>query len=889
MSRTAGRALRFALGVVALAAPLVPAARRLAWRHQWTADLHHQAAFLDTRQPGAATWFEFVWRARGALVHAVVLRVRSFAMPTFFADIRYGARLLTRRPGFAVVAILLIALGIGANGAIFSWVENFLMRPIPGATDAGALASVRGTTLTFRDRSTSYPNFADMRDRLPPSVVGLTAYRAIPLTVRVGDEAERAWGELAAANIFDVVGVRPLHGRLLQPDDDRAPLASPVAVVSHAYWLRRFGGDPAVVGRTVGINGTPFTIVGITPPAFRGASTGLALDLWVPMMMQTAVYPGDRLGARGNAWLAVLARLAPGVDAARAERDLNVVAADLAREHLDLNADRGVAVYALWRDPQSAAAIMGPVLGLLLVVTGIVLVIVCANVASLLLARGAVRRREIAIRLAIGASRTRIVRQLLTESSLLAMAGGAVGLLASGLLSRALYALIPPTPLPIATVGGYSLRVVLVSLALAMATTIVFGLVPALQTSRPALVPTLKDGGGASGANRRRLRSSIVAGQVALSVLLLVAAGLFVRTLQHAGDVDPGFDLRQGLLASIDLLPAGYDQTRGQAFLGDVIEEIQRLPGVEAAAFARDIPLTLGTGGSDTSVEVEGYVLSDGEEISIGYDLVTPDLFRTLGVPLVAGRVLTDADRAGAEPVIIINRAMAERYWPGQPAVGRRIRVAGWRTVVGVVENVSYRGLAAPPQPYMYFPLYDVFRPDMTLLVRTAGEPRGVVDGVRRAIRSRDANVPVFDVRTMAEHRALGSLPARLSAVMLGGFGTVALLLSGIGLFGLLAHRVAERTPEIGIRLALGAEPSRIVRLVVGEGLRLAAAGAAVGLAGAALVLPLASSQLLGVSARDAATYAVVSTVLLAGAALASWLPARRAAGVDPVRAIRHD
>lgn len=889
MSRSAARALGFALRVVALAAPLVPRSRRADWRRQWTADLHHQAAFLDTRRPGAAGWLAFVWRARGALIHAVVLRVRSFAMPSFVADVRYGARLLARRPGFAAVAVLLLGLGIGANSAIFNWVENFLLRPIPGATAIDSLVSVRGTTRTFRDRSTSYPNFADLRDRLPDSVTGLAAFRAIPLTVRVDDEAERAWGELTSANLFTVLGVTPLHGRLLSADDDRAPGASAVAVISYAYWRRRFGGDLSTVGRTVGINGTPFTIVGITPPDFRGASTGFSLDVWVPMMMQTAVYTGDRLRDRGHSWLAVLARLAPGVDAARAERDLNVVAAALAREHPGTNADRGVAVYPLWRDPQSAAAILGPVLGLLLVVTGIVLVIVCANVASLLLARGAGRRREIAVRLALGASRLRIVRQLLTESALLAVAGGTVGVACGALLGRGLYALVPPTPLPVATGGGFSTRVAIVSLALALGTTVVFGLAPALQSSRPSILPVLKDASGTGSPSRRRLRGVLVAGQVALSVLLLVAAGLFVRTLQHARDIDPGFDLRQGLLASIDLLPAGYDEAHGQAFLADVLADVRQLPGVEAVAFARDIPLTLGTGGSDTSVDIEGYVPAEGEEISIGYDLVTPDVFRTLGVPLAAGRAFTDADRAGAEPVIVINRTMAERYWPGQSAVGRRLNAGGWRTVIGVVENVSYRGFSAPPQPYMYFPLFDVYRPDMTLVIRTAGEPRGVLEGVRRAIRARDANVPVFDVRTMAEHRALGSLTTRLSAAALGGFGTVALLLAGIGLYGLLAHRVAERTPEIGVRLALGADPSRIVRLVVREGLRLAAVGGAIGLAGAALLLPLAASQLVGVGPRDVVSYAA-AVVLLAGAAgLASYLPARRAAGVDPIQAIRHE
>jgi len=811
-------------------------------------------------------------------------------MPSFLADVRYGARMLAKRPGFTAVAVLLLGLGIGANAAIYSWIEVFLLTPLRGASHADAMVVVKGTTLTRNDISVSYPNYADMRDRLPESIGGLAAFRTIALNLRVDDEAERAWGELVTANIFDVLGVVPEHGRLLAPDDDRAPGASPVAVLSHDYWQRRFGGDQSAVGRVVSVNGTPFTIVGVAPPEFRGATTGMRLDLWVPMMMQPAVYGGgDRLGSRGNAWLNVLARLAPGHELPEAQRDLARVAAGLAEEYPDVNADRGVALYPLWRDPQSAAAVFGPVLGLFVAVTAVVLLIVCANLASLLLARGMVRQREIAVRLALGASRTRILRQLLTESVLLAILGGAAGLLLAVFISRALGSLVPPTPLPVATDVHFSARVPLLSFLLALGTTLIFGLVPALQASRPALVPTLKESRGMSGGHRRRFRSALVAAQVALSVLLLVGAGLFVRTFDYAREADAGFDLQNGLLASLDLLPGGYDEGRGTQFFRELLSGISRVPGVEAAALARDIPLTLGGAGSDTTVEVEGYVPAEGEELTTYYDRISPGFFTALGVPVLAGRAFTDNDVDGSEPVIVINRTMAERYWPDGAAVGRRVRIGDWFTVVGVVEDVAYRGVGAPPRPYMYLPLYAFYRPDMTLIVRTAGEPGSTLEGVRRELRNLDAGVPLFDVRTVESHRAMGAFLPRVAAVVLAVFGAVALLLASVGLYGLLAFVVSERTSEIGIRVALGADKSRIVRLVVRQGLVLAAAGAVAGLLLAALLFPLASSQLVGISPRDGLTYTLAAVVLLVGALLASYLPARRAAGVDPIRAIRYE
>ncbi|HSC30052.1 MAG TPA: ABC transporter permease, partial [Vicinamibacterales bacterium] len=591
-----GRPPWLALAFVDFLAPVVPRSRREGWRRQWAADLWYQWAHL-VEQEGATvrSRAELTLRAAGTVPHALALRMRSWSQPMLMNDVRYGARMLAQRPGFTATAVLILGLGVGANATIFSWVQAFLMTPLPGVADADRLVSVHGTTRTRRSISVSWPNFMDMRDAHPAGVSGMTAHRAVAINVRTTGEPERAWAELVSADFFDVLGVPAAAGRVLVPDDDRAPGASAVAVLSYDYWQRRFARDPNVVGGLISINGRPFTIVGVAPDGFRGAVAAVRMDLWVPMMMQETVMPGDRLTARGSAWLDVVARLASGATVAEAQAGLAVAAAQLASAYPEVNEDRGVAVYPLWRDPSSATAILAPVLGLLMAVVGVVLVIACANVTNLLLARGAGRHREVAVRLALGASRRHIVGQMMTESALLALAGGAAGLAAAAWTSRLLGAFVPPTPLPIVTEASLSPGVFLFGVALALGTTVVFGLVPALQASRPDLVPSLKETTGAIGGRRRtRIRATLLVAQVSLSMVLLVGAGLFVRTLQNTRHADVGFTLEQGLLASIDLLPAGYDQARGTAFFKTLRERVSAVPGVRSAALARDIPLKLG-------------------------------------------------------------------------------------------------------------------------------------------------------------------------------------------------------------------------------------------------------------------------------------------------------
>jgi predicted permease len=888
VTKRPGAALRLSLALVSLASPVVPRARRPAWRRQWDADLRHQWAFLVAHRGLVLAAADLAGRAAGALPHAIVLRLRSWSLPMFLSDVRFGARMLVTRPAFSLVAILLLGLGIGANATIFSWARHFVLEPIDGVADAGRLVSVHGTTLTRREINYSYPNFDDTRDRQPDGLAGMTAVRLVALNVHAGGEPQRAWGELVTANYFSVLGVPAALGRTLIDDDDRAPGASAVVVLSHGYWQRRFGSDPAVVGRSLQVNGRPFTVVGVAPEGFRGASSAMSVDLWVPMMMQGAVTPGDRLTQRGNAFLNVMARLSPGATIDRAQAGLSRVAADLAAEYPDVNTDRGAAVYPLWRDPGAPSSILAPVLGVLVVVVGIVLVIICANLANLLLARATGREREIAVRLALGAGRMRIVRQLLAENVLLAMAGGAVGLIVAVWSSQLLGRFVPPSPLPIDATMPLDVRLPLISFGLALVTTVAFGLVPAWQSSRATLAPALRETRGVVGSRRVWIRNGLVVGQVAMSIVLLVGAGLFIRTLQRAQHADVGFDLERGTLASLDLLSGGYDEPRGVAFFRQLLADVESVPGVTSAALARDIPLKLG-GGSDTTVRVEGYEPGEGEELTIYYDRVSPGLFETLGFALRAGRTFADQDDNPGAAVVVINETMARRFWEDGDAVGGRVFLGEWATVVGVVGDATYTTIGAPPVSYMYLPLYAYYRPDVTLVVRSAADPASVMGPIRDRVKALDPNLPLFDERTFAEHRGMAVFIPRLAAMCLGLFGALALILTTVGLYGLLAFNVGQRRSEIGVRLALGAQRGDIRRLVVWQGLRLTIAGAAIGFVVAFAAMPLLSSQLVGVSARDGLSYFATSILLLLGAVGASYLPARHAAAVDPIRALRYE
>jgi len=879
---------RLAGAIVRAAARLVPADARDAWLRQWVADLHHHREWLvEAGVPHRRASRELARRASGACRHAAWLRRRHWRTNMLLQDLKYASRAIVRRPGFSLVIVLTLALGIGANATIFSWIDALVYRTIPGIQDEASLVFVHGTTATRRDLSVSYPNYRDLRDARPDGFIDFAAFRNVAVGFRPGgSEPERGWAEIVSGNYFDVLGVRPAHGRLLSAADDAAEGAGTVVVISDRLWRTRFGARQDAIGSAIVLNGLPFTLIGVTPPHFKGAANGLAADLWVPLSMQRAVRGGSLLTARGTSWLFVIGRLAPGVSPDRAQASLSAAARRL--ETIDpVNRDRGLQISSPANE--GAGEVLVPVMSVVMAVVAVVLVIACANIAGLLLARGAARRREVALRLAVGASRGQIVRILLIESLLLASAGGAAGLAVAGASTGLLGALLPEMPFQVLIPAAISPRVVLVALAAVVLSTILFGLLPALQASRPSLVPALREGGGSvgSGGGRTRLRRVLVVAQVALALVLLVGAGLFTRTLLHAQLDDPGFDEREALLASIDLTAARLDEAAGQAFYRDLIARLEDVPGVRRASVASQVPLAAG-GFSDTSPTIDGYTPAKGEDVTVYYSAVSSHYFDSLRVPIVAGRGLTDLDEAKAPLEVVINETMARRYWPGRDALGGRLDYgSGWATVVGIARDGKIGSVSDAPRNLMYMPMAQVFRATPTLIVATSVDPSQVLPEIRRVVGALNPDLPLFDVRTLAEHLDASVFLPRIASGLLAAFGGLALLLAVIGLYGVIAFNVATRTREIGVRLALGAERARIRREVLAQGLRLTVAGLAIGVTLAALAAPLLSSQLVGVGPLDAVVFGLTSIVLLLVATTATWLPAWRASRIDPIEALR--
>ncbi|MEO6236897.1 MAG: ABC transporter permease [Vicinamibacterales bacterium] len=883
-----GRGLHGVLLLIDALGAIAPASERRAWVEQWRAELWHYALWLtrEGRAPVAGTLL-LLGRAAGAVPHALQLRALQWSPRMIFQDLKFAWRMFVRRPAFTAVAVLILALGIGANTTIFTWMQGLLFSPLAGVLRQDRLLVINGITATRDNLSMSYPNFVDLRAARPDGVADLAAFRLAPMNLRAGDEPLRVFGELVTANFFDLLGVRASLGRTFRSDEGLVPDGDPVAVIADSLWRRVFGADPAVIGRSVALNGRQFTIVGVTPPGFQGASAALRLEVFVPMSMQKAIMGVDRLALRGNSWMEVYARIADGAPAARVQASIAVAGRRLAEQYPDVNKGRGLRAAPLWR--AGAGTLLLPVLGTLMAIVALVLLIACANVAGLLLARAAGRRREIAVRLAIGASRWQVMRQLLLENLLVAGAGCAGGLLVAHWASGALNAFVPPTPYPVAFAAGLDSRGVAFASAIAVVTAILSGLMPALRASRPDVGLTLKVAALTGTTGRGRLRQALVVAQVALSVVLLVCASLFARSLASAASMDPGFSARQGLLASIDLMPGGYDEVRGAAFLQQLLVRVAAEPHVAAASVARSVPLDLGSG-SDTAVTMDGYTPRDGEDVTAFYNQVGPGYFETMGIPLVRGRGIVDRDVANRPRVAVINETMARRYWSGRDPIGATIRYgSGPVTVVGIARDGKYQRLNEEPRNYLYLPVLQNYRGDLVLHVRTDRDPRLVLPAVQAAVHALDPNLPLFDVRTLDDHLRIRTLIPRMAAAMLGVFGLLGLFLASIGLYGVIAFGAAERTREIGLRMALGAGRSQVVWLVLRDGLALAAVGISVGLALASAAGRLVAGQLTGVSGWDPLSFLAAALLLIAVAAAACLLPALRASALSPLTALQRD
>jgi predicted permease len=818
-------------------------------------------------------------------------------MDTLRQDLRQAARLLVKDPGFTAVAVLSLGLGIGANTAIFSLVNALLLRPMPVASPDEIVSVYTSDYSGPRYGVSSYPDYQDFR-RLD-ALAGLVAWAPTPVALSQDGEHQRLFAETVSANYFDVLGVRPVVGRGFVPEEDTGPAA--VAVIAHALWQGRFGGDPAVVGRTLVLNGTPFRVVGVAPPGYGGLMRGLAMDVWLPLSMQAVARPGSSdLMGRGNRGLFLTGRLKPGADRAAAQARFDALAAELHKTHprnwTDVQQRGRVVTLVSEAGSRIYPDVRGPVLGfvaLLMTVVGLVLLIACANLANLLLARASARRREIGIRVALGAGRWRLIRQLLTESLLLGALGGAVGLLLASWGTDAIAGFRPPVPVPLLLDLRPDGRVLAFTVAVSLLTGVLFGLAPALSATGRDLATALKDDSTAvaGGPWRSRLRAVLVGGQVSVALLLLVGSGLFLRSLRNAHTVDLGFEPGGLALASVDLSLAGYKDDAGRDFYARALAATRELPGVVAATLVKDAPL--GLAGGRRRVVIEGYTPRPGEDMEVSFTAAGPGFFETFRLPLRQGRAFEERDGAGAPLVAIVNESFARRYWPGQDPLGRQLRMRGEQAppmeVIGVARDGKYRTLGEEPRPFFYVPLLQDYDPSVTLVARTQGPPAELAALLPRRLAAVDPRVPAFDVKTMDEHLRFALLPARLAAAVLGLFGTVALLLAALGLYGVMSYVVSQRRREVGIRIALGARRSDVIRMVLGHGMRLTLIGAACGLVAAVALTRLVAGLLYGISPTDPWTLGSVTAVLAAVAFLACLVPARRAAGVDPVVALRFE
>jgi predicted permease len=807
-------------------------------------------------------------------------------MNLLWNDVRHGARALRKDAGFAAVAVLTLALGIGANSTVFSWINATLLNPIPGARDTGSLVAVeRGRSASF-----SYPDFCDLRDRAQ-DFSGLTATGLYPVSITGRERPERAWGMLVSANYFDVLGVRPALGRGFLPADD-APGAPPTVVISYRIWQDRFAGAAEVLGRTLPINSRDYTIVGVAPAVFQGSATGLRMDLWLAIAQIPRLAPdsAELLATRNDTWLNPLARLRPGASREAAQAEMAGLFAQIARAYPDQHKGAAtVTLYPLWRAPNGGNSIFSKMLPILLGIAAVVLLLACANLANLLLARGAGRQREMAIRLSLGASRGRLVRQLLAENLVLALAGGALALAATAWTSGSFMQFAPVSNLPVWVAVPVDQRVFAVTLAISLLATFLFGSLPALRSSALDPAGAMKGGSAGTGGRRKGLLSQgLAVAQIALSLLLLVCAGLLIRSFRATRLYDPGFNPRNVLLESYDLTATSYSPAQAAAFNRQVLEKARSLPGAHNAALADWVPL--GFGSSSDAFVPEGYVAGKQEAIEAGIAHVSPGYLATMAIPLVSGRDFSEHDSADAAPVVIVNQALVDRYWPGRQAVGRRLRIEGkWTTVIGVARTAQYYDLDEPPRTFIYLPLEQFPAPDLTLHVRVSEDPLAGAAAAAARIHELNPNLPVFDTATLEARISAVTFGLRMAGMVSAAFGLLALVLAAVGIYGVVAYSTEQRTREMGIRMALGAQREEVLRLVIGQGARMLLWGSLFGLLAALGVTRLLTRMLFGVTPTDPGTYLGVTLLLAAVALAACYLPARRAVRLDPLAALRHE
>ncbi|HLY60124.1 MAG TPA: ABC transporter permease [Terriglobia bacterium] len=814
-------------------------------------------------------------------------------MGTLLQDIRYAFRMLAKNPTFTAIAVISLGLGIGANTTIFSFVNALLFRP-PAVEAPSQLLEVwnqnnAGSGLEHF-LPLNYPDYIYYRDH-NQVFSGMLAFDGDPHMVswsRSG-QGEKAQGALVSGNFFDILGVKPALGRSFMAEEDQTPGAHPVVVLSHAFWQRRLAADAGILGKTLVLNGTKFTAVGIAPEGFNGIFAGIQPDFWAPLAM-TAAFTHDPgfLTNHDITWLFGAGRLKPGETLLQAQADLSVLSHQLQKSFPQSNKDKEAAIFPVTLVPGPFRGYVAAFTGILMAVVGLVLLIACANAANLLLAQASSRRRETAIRTALGAGRGRLIRQTLVESTLVAFLGGCLAFLLASWIAPALLTLTPPS-LPIKLTVPLDWRVLAFTLAVSLVTGIIFGIAPAFRAARVDIIPVLKDEGGIGGYRRSRLRSVLVVAQISVCLVLLVSAGLCVRSLLNAQSINPGFDTQHVLMAELDPGSLGYSESKGRAFYRELIARIEAVPGVKSVSTTGYLPLNTNQDMTEAGPErqtdpTQGLPAINTTDVGPGY-------FSTMGIPLLQGREFTAQDGAGSPGVAIVNEAMAKKFWPGENPVGQRLKLGktGSVEIVGVAETGKYRTLSEDALPFFYRPILQNYHPALTLVVRAAGDPQILMPAARREIQTLDPNVVPFDMETMKEYMALPLFPAHTTGILLGAFGFLALVLAMGGLYGVMAYAVSQRTHEIGVRMALGAARRDVVRLVVGQGLFLTLIGIGIGLAGAFAATQVLSSLLFGISATDPVTFVGVPIILTIVALAASYIPARRATKVDPMVALRYE
>ena len=804
-------------------------------------------------------------------------------------DLRYALRQLRKNPGFTALAVGTLALGIAANMTIFSWINSTLLNPIPGIAHTGDMITImRGARTEHPTPPFSYLDFAELREN-SHSFSGLLGYHDEFMAITGSGRPERIYGALVSASYFEVLSVRPIMGRSLLSTLSAERAGAAEAVLSYDLWQKRYGGDSAIVGKTIQINLHPYIVVGVAPKGFQGCAPGLRDDIWIPLGMDQQVWGGNRINHRDTFWLNVLGKLAPGVDRGQAEAELNVLmqrlVARFPNEHQGPNA---ISSDPLWRSPFGVNGYLYSTLPMLLALAGALLLLACANVANLLLVRSIGRRREMAIRLSMGASRWRMVRQLFIENLLIALAGGSVALALTFWTASTLSAFLPPTTLPLTLNGHVDSAVFLATLLASVFTAVVAGIVPALRASSLSPISVLKDEGlsTSGGRAKSRLTSSLVIAQISLSLLLLTCAGLFVRSLQNAQSSDVGFDPNHVLLTTYDLDPMGYKAEQAIEFDRQLLMRVKSLAGVQSATIADFSPLNF-TIHTDF-IQPEGYIPQLHESMEVDRGIVGPDYLATLRTHLIAGRDITELDSAATMPVVIVNQALVDRYWPGQNAIGKRIKVAWrWFTVVGVAANGKYRRITYDAAPLVLLSLAQRHASQVIMHVRVNGDPQSFRSAVEKTIHGLNADLPLYNQVDLKDNIQLGSVFERIAAALAGSFGFLALVLAAVGIYGVVAYTTRQRTHEIGIRMALGARQADVFRSVLSQGAWLALSGLGVGLAVSFAFTRFLRGMLFEVVAIDLGTFASAAAALFLVALAACYFPARRAALIDPMQALR--